>query len=181
LVDGTLLGFLVCDGDKNLILFAYQPEALESFGGQRLLQKGDINIGTHANTMFRIKVCEEPSIDLHKSKESRHTTYLATLDGGISLVLPMMEKTYRRLLMLQNKLVESVQHVAGLNPKAFRATRLSRRPLTNAHRNILDGKLIGKYLGLNFSERLELARKIGTTSSQILDDLMDIERSTSHF
>ena len=53
--------------------------ALESFGGQRLLQKGDINIGTHANTMFRVKVCEEPSIDLHKSKESRHTTYLGII------------------------------------------------------------------------------------------------------
>ena len=48
-----------------------------------------------------------------------------------------------------------------------RATRLSRRTLTNAHRNILDGKLIAKYLGLNFTERLELARKIGTTSSQV--------------
>ena len=46
--------------------------------------------------------------------------FVATLDGGISLILPMMEKTYRRLLMLQNKLVECLQHIAGLNPKAFR-------------------------------------------------------------
>ena len=65
---------------KNIIsiiyLYPLYITALESFGGQRLLQKGDINIGTHANTMFRIKACEEPSIDLHKSKDNRHTTYL---------------------------------------------------------------------------------------------------------
>ena len=51
----------------------------------------------------------------------------------------------------------------------YRATHLAKRPLTNAHRNILDGKLIRKYLGLNFTERLELARKIGTTSSQVFE------------
>lgn len=30
------------------------------------------------------------------------------------------EKTYRRLLMLQNVLVSQGSHIAGLNPKAFR-------------------------------------------------------------
>lgn len=44
----------------------------------------------------------------------------ATLDGGIGLLLPMQEKTYRRLLMLQNALTTMLPHHAGLNPKAFR-------------------------------------------------------------
>lgn len=44
----------------------------------------------------------------------------ATLDGGIGLLLPMQEKTYRRLLMLQNALNTMLPHHAGLNPKAFR-------------------------------------------------------------
>lgn len=44
----------------------------------------------------------------------------ATLDGGIGLLLPMQEKTYRRLLMLQNALNSMLPHHAGLNPKAFR-------------------------------------------------------------
>ena len=33
-VDNTQLGFLVTDQDKNIILFMYQPESLESNGGQ---------------------------------------------------------------------------------------------------------------------------------------------------
>lgn len=44
----------------------------------------------------------------------------ATLDGGMGLLLPMQEKTYRRLLMLQNALNTMLPHHAGLNPKAFR-------------------------------------------------------------
>ena len=50
-----------------------------------------------------------------------HThTHTATLDGGIGYILPVPEKTYRRLLMLQSKLVQGLSHIAGLNPKAFR-------------------------------------------------------------
>lgn len=44
----------------------------------------------------------------------------ATLDGGLGYVLPVPEKTYRRLLMLQNVLVNHIPHTGGLNPKAFR-------------------------------------------------------------
>lgn len=36
------------------------------------------------------------------------------------MLLPMQEKTYRRLLMLQNALNTMLPHHAGLNPKAFR-------------------------------------------------------------
>jgi cleavage and polyadenylation specificity factor subunit 1 len=28
------MGFLVADGDKNMVLYMYQPESRESFGGR---------------------------------------------------------------------------------------------------------------------------------------------------
>ena len=34
--------------------------------------------------------------------------------------MPIPEKVYRRLLMLQNALVTHIPHVAGLNPRAYR-------------------------------------------------------------
>jgi cleavage and polyadenylation specificity factor subunit 1 len=46
--------------------------------------------------------------------------FIATLDGGLGYIMPVPEKTYRRLLMLQNVLVSQGAHIAGLNPKAFR-------------------------------------------------------------
>ncbi|XP_026550411.1 cleavage and polyadenylation specificity factor subunit 1-like, partial [Notechis scutatus] len=87
----------------------------------------------------------------------------ATLDGGMGLLLPMQEKTYRRLLMLQNALTSMLPHHAGLNPRAFRMLHVDRRILQNAVRNILDGELLNRYLYLSTMERSELAKKIGTT------------------
>ncbi|XP_066019502.1 cleavage and polyadenylation specificity factor subunit 1-like [Pocillopora verrucosa] len=177
-IDGPQLGFLVSDGDQNLLLLTYQPEAVESFGGQRLLQRADINIGSHITSFFRIRARTTGKVG---GKDLRQLTCFGTLDGGLGLLLPMTEKTYRRLHMLQTKLVECIPHVAGLNPKAFRLVRGKKRSLNNPHRNILDGELLGKFLQLGTMEKLEVAKKIGTTPAQILDDLMDVERSCSHF
>lgn len=45
---------------------------------------------------------------------------LGTLDGGLGYLLPVPEKAYRRLSMLQIKMVHGIPHDAGLNPKAYR-------------------------------------------------------------
>ena len=44
----------------------------------------------------------------------------ASLDGSLGYLLPVAEKVYRRLLMLQNALVTHLPHTAGLNPKTYR-------------------------------------------------------------
>ncbi len=54
-VDNNHLSFLVTDSDKNLLLFAYQPESRESQGGQKLVRRGDFQLGQHVNCMFRIR------------------------------------------------------------------------------------------------------------------------------
>lgn len=46
--------------------------------------------------------------------------FIANLDGGIGYIIPISEKTFRRLFMLQNAIFVMVPHYAGLNPKAFR-------------------------------------------------------------
>ncbi|XP_015426860.1 PREDICTED: cleavage and polyadenylation specificity factor subunit 1 [Myotis davidii] len=118
MVDSTQLGFLVSDRDRNLMVYMYLPEAKESFGGMRLLRRADFHVGAHVNTFWRTPcrgAAEGPS---KKSVvwENKHITWFATLDGGIGLLLPMQEKTYRRLLMLQNALTTMLPHHAGLSP-----------------------------------------------------------------
>lgn len=113
----------------------------------RLLRRADFHVGAHVNTFWRTPcrgAAEGPS---KKSVvwENKHITWFgehlsaraarvgvawglpgspvspaATLDGGLGLLLPMQEKTYRRLLMLQNALTTMLPHHAGLNPRAFR-------------------------------------------------------------
>lgn len=183
MVDNNQLGFLVSDRDKNLYVYMYLPEAKESLGGMRLLRRADFNVGANINTFWRMPC--RGALDAGSKKsltwDNKHITWFATLDGGVGLLLPMQEKTYRRLLMLQNALTTMLPHHAGLNPKAFRMLHSDRRGLQNAVRNILDGELLNKYLYLSTMERSELAKKIGTTQDIILDDLLEIDRVTAHF
>ncbi|XP_061520798.1 cleavage and polyadenylation specificity factor subunit 1 [Phycodurus eques] len=183
MVDNNQLGFLVSDRDKNLYVYMYLPEAKESFGGMRLLRRADFSVGAHINTFWRMPCRGAMDTSSKKSLtwDNKHITWFATLDGGIGLLLPMQEKTYRRLLMLQNALNTLLPHHAGLNPKAFRMMHFERRGLQNAVRNILDGELLNKFLYLSMMERSELAKKIGTTQDIILDDLLEIDRVTAHF
>uniref|UniRef100_A0AAY5KUG4 Cleavage and polyadenylation specificity factor subunit 1 n=1 Tax=Esox lucius TaxID=8010 RepID=A0AAY5KUG4_ESOLU len=171
------------DREQNLSVYMYLPEAKESFGGMRLLRRADFNVGAHVNAFWRMPC--RGALDTATKKtlawDNKHITWFATLDGGIGLLLPMQEKTYRRLLMLQNALTTMLPHHAGLNPKAFRMLHVDRRQLQNAVRNVLDGELLNKYLYLSTMERSELAKKIGTTSDIILDDVLEIDRVTAHF
>ncbi|XP_028316655.1 cleavage and polyadenylation specificity factor subunit 1 [Gouania willdenowi] len=183
MVDNNQLGLLVSDRDKNLYVYMYLPEAKESFGGMRLLRRADFNVGANVNTFWRMpcRGVQDAGSKKAQNWDNKHITWFATLDGGIGLLLPMQEKTYRRLLMLQNALNFMLPHHAGLNPKAFRMLHSDRRCLQNAVRNILDGELLNKYLYLSMMERSELAKKIGTTQDIILDDLLDIDKVTANF
>ncbi|KAL1123917.1 hypothetical protein AAG570_001687 [Ranatra chinensis] len=184
LIDNTSLGFLVSDREKNIVLYMYQPEARESFGGQKLIRKGDFHLGQHINTFFRMRcrTCEDTKEKKQLAdSEKRHVTVFATLDGGLGYLLPVPEKTYRRLLMLQNLLVTHMPHMAGLNPKAFRMYKSSNKLIGNIARGIIDGELVWMYLQLSSIERQEIAKKIGTKVDELLEDMFDIEMLTSNF
>ncbi|XP_053916563.1 cleavage and polyadenylation specificity factor subunit 1 [Cuculus canorus] len=183
MVDSNQLGFLVSDRDRNLLVYMYLPEAKESFGGLRLLRRADFHVGAHVNTFWRTPcrgVTEGPNRRA-SAWDGKHITWFATLDGALGLLLPMHEKPYRRLLMLQNALSTALPHRGGLNPRAFRLLQTERRSLQNAVRNVLDAELLQRFLYLSAMERHELAKKIGTTPDIILEDLLEIDRVTAHF
>uniref|UniRef100_A0A8V5GUA3 Cleavage and polyadenylation specific factor 1 n=1 Tax=Melopsittacus undulatus TaxID=13146 RepID=A0A8V5GUA3_MELUD len=180
MVDSTQLGFLVSDRDQNLLVYMYLPEAKESLGGLRLLRRADFHVGSRVNVFWRTR-CRGGGERRGSAWDQRHVTWFATLDGGLGLLLPMQEKPYRRLLMLQNALSAALPQLAGLNPRAYRLLQCGRRVLQNAVRNVLDGELLGRFLLLSTMERGELAKKIGTTPEIILDDLLEIDRVTAHF
>lgn len=41
-------------------------------------------------------------------------------DGSLASLTPVEEGAFKRLQLLQGHLTRNIQHVAGLNPKAFR-------------------------------------------------------------
>ncbi|XP_022664949.1 cleavage and polyadenylation specificity factor subunit 1-like isoform X2 [Varroa destructor] len=185
LIDSSQMAFLVSDSLSNLMVYMYQPENRETLGGQRLVRRGDFNIGSRVNSMFRIR-CRLADIPRSERRllsmvETRHVTVYASLDGSLGYLLPIAEKTYRRLLMLQNVLNSYASHVAGLNPRGFRLMQSEFKELTNPQKNVIDGDLINDFMDLNFNEKAEVARKIGTTVHQIQLDLAEIEGLTCHF
>lgn len=96
-------------------------------------------------------------------------------------MLAIPEKVYRRLLMLQTKLSNGLPHVAGLNPKSFRMFRTRQQYLYTPQRNILDGDLLTAYPQLSLKQRTDFAKQIGTSPAQILDDLKELDKITTHF
>lgn len=112
---------------------------------------------------------------------SSNAWHAATLDGGIGYLLPVVEKVYRRLLMLQTKLTSGLPHAAGLNPKAFRMFHSRYQYLYTAQRNILDGELLMNYPQLSLKQRTDFAKQIGTSPAQILDDLKEMDKITTRF
>ncbi|KAH9502918.1 Cleavage and polyadenylation specificity factor subunit 1 [Bulinus truncatus] len=184
MVDGDSLSFVVSDRNKNVVILAYLPEVRESHGGTRLLRRADFNVGSHINAFFRVRCkLEDPSTRVKNvaALEHKHTTYFATLDGSIGYLLPIAEKVFRRQQMLQGSMISQLPSPAGLNPKAYRTFKSNRTDSSNPLRNILDGELCWKFLFLSAMEKIEVAKKIGTTVDQLIEDLMEFDRLTANF
>ncbi|KAK6623006.1 hypothetical protein RUM43_008858 [Polyplax serrata] len=184
LLDNTQMGFLISDVEMNLIMYMYKPEDRDSFGGQKLLRKADFHLGQHINSWFRIRCRlgdQSSDYDLPVGAEKRHISMFATLDGAIGYLLPIPEKTYRRLQMLQNILVYHIPHLAGLNPKAFRVYKSGRKLLGNPCRRIVDGELVWMYLSLTVIEKQDVAKKMGSRVDDIVEDIAIIEKLSDHF
>ena len=182
LVDTPNLAFLASDAESNFSIFMYQPESRESHGGQKLLRRADYHLGQKVNSMFRVACNFKQQFDKKiLAYDNKQLTFYGTLDGGLGYVLPLPEKTYRRLFMLQNVLLTHSAHLAGLNPKSFRTIKQSRRCLVNPARGIIDGELIWQYMQLNQAEKLEIAKKIGTKVEEIYQDIFEIDTVSKVF
>lgn len=115
-------------------------------------------------------------------------TIIGATDGSITSLTPVEENVFKRLQLLQGQLTRSVQHTAGLNPKAFRyeqpnisATpsnvfiyRIVRndyvsKPLS---KGILDGNLLTAFEMLPIRGQSETTRLIGTDRAIVLKDLI---------
>ena len=128
LVDDTECSFLVADVDKNLQVLSYLPYNVQSQNGQKLVRKGDIHLGSQVSKILRMKKMAVASSNLPPPATMSPETILsktqfglcATLDGGLVLIAPVTEKLYKRLYALYNRLVNGLQHDAGLNPKGYR-------------------------------------------------------------
>ncbi|KAG9140740.1 hypothetical protein Leryth_006923 [Lithospermum erythrorhizon] len=183
LIDGSTLSLIVSDDQKNVQIFYYAPKMSESWKGQKLLSRAEFHVGSHITKFMRLQLL--PTISDRtggapvSDKTNRFGLLFGTLDGSIGCVAPLDELTFRRLHSLQRKLVDTVAHVAGLNPKSFRQFQSKGKAHRPGPDGIVDFELLCRYEMLSLEEQMEIAQQVGTTRMQVISNLNDLALSTS--
>ncbi|KAF9194083.1 Cleavage and polyadenylation specificity factor subunit 1 [Haplosporangium sp. Z 11] len=177
LIENQTLHIVVADSEKNIRLLQYAPFHVQSFSGQKLICRGDYHVGSQVQTTVSV-----PKIVLSGSDEGiSHLTLCGTLDGGLSMITPIPEKTSKRLALLSSQIVNGVQHPAGLNPRAFRLLQSKDRLNSNPTKGILDGDLLFEFINLPANRQMEMTKQIGTGVDRVMDDLAGIAVAADHF
>ena len=185
LVDSSRLVLCAADDDANIRLWHYDPEA------QDLHIRSELNIGCRVVKVKTKRVAPLPpkqddsSLVISKANSSdsglRWVAVFGTLSGGLSAVLPIEEKVYRRLELLQKALIESpmVYRNAGLHPLQCAIPKGSRKLQKNKTTFIVDGRILWRFVDLEKVSQRKIAMSIGSIVETILDTLLEIELQTS--
>merc|ERR1712166_26154 len=174
-VSGQQLGFAMTDSLKNISLFKYN----KSDGGRHLVEQLDsvsqINTGAHIHKLERVRSLPSSAAGAGTS----HSLVFGTLEGGFGTLTPIDERVFKRLFMLQLRMLKAVPQFAGMNQEAFHAHQPYHYMEADVKQHIVSGDLLCQYMNLNVALQNELALSIGTTSRRILDNLTEIARITA--
>lgn len=103
-----------------------------------------------------------------KASANPQALLLASPTGLLASLMPLSEHEYRRLSSLASQLTNSLQHFAGLNPKAYRAptstSTVGRYPPAvdaGVGRSIVDGTLLARWNELGAARKVEIAGRVG--------------------
>lgn len=117
---------------------------------------------------------------LEKTGVSRTVTVVGTMNGSVGVLVPIDERLYRRLALLQQIMSIGVQTPCALNPREYRIIKTSRFKV-DKKRGILDGNLLWKFVTLETSLQNSLAAAMGITTDIIMESLQEIDLVTNFF
>ena len=117
---------------------------------------------------------------LDKSSSSKSSLVVGSTDGSLGLVVPVDERTYRRLALLQQIMGMAIEASCGLNPREFRILKTKRFQLEKK-KGVLDGNLLWLFITLERSLQDELTAAMGTTVDIVLDNLLEIDLLNTFF
>ncbi|KZT66632.1 hypothetical protein DAEQUDRAFT_714689 [Daedalea quercina L-15889] len=162
------ISLLACDEDGVIRLYEYDPHDPESRGGQHLLRRTEFHGQAEYRASALIAGRKTKDADIPQAK-----LICGSTDGSLSSFTYVDENSFKRLHLLQGQLTRNVQHVAGLNPKAFRIVRNDyvSKPLS---KGILDGNLLSTFEDLPVPRQHETTRQIGTERGTVLKDWLAI-------
>jgi cleavage and polyadenylation specificity factor subunit 1 len=147
-------------------LLSFDPQDPDSLNGEKLLLQTEFHGGavvTASKTIARRRNQEEDFA-------SQSQLIFSTSDGSLTTLVAVKSARFKRLQLVQAQLVRNAQHVAGLNPRAYRTVRndLVPRPLT---KGVLDGGLLSHFALQPNNRQREMMRQIGTDEVTVASDL----------
>ena len=176
LPDDKQLFIVAADGDGTLHVLQYDPENPKSERGTKLLHRSTFHSGAFPTTMTlvpRTAVSSEPpfstspdGVDATANVGSQQIL-VTTQEGGLALITPLSEQSYRRLSALQNILIANLEHPCGLNPRAYRAVESD----GIGGRAVIDGNMVQKWLDQSSQHKASTADKCGGTVWDVRGDL----------
>ncbi|KAJ2612482.1 mRNA cleavage and polyadenylation factor subunit [Coemansia sp. RSA 1365] len=161
---GHQLQLLAADAHGHLHFFTYAPHDAHSFGGQRLLRRGEYALGSHVVALRRL------------AAPARLVCLAATASGAVHAVSMLPENSFKRLHRINLQLVHGIPPPAALNPREFRAVPLAHRHYHAPRRSVLDADLLVPLFAHGpLSRQRDAAQRDGTTADRVLRDIVDVE------
>lgn len=97
----------------------------------------------------------------------------ASHDGSIHSLVPAKELVFKRLQLVQTRLVRRIPQFGGLNPRGYRTVR--NETVSRAiNRGILDGDLLGRFEMLSVDQQEEAARLVSSDRETVLYNLENL-------
>ncbi|KAJ2893034.1 mRNA cleavage and polyadenylation factor subunit, partial [Coemansia aciculifera] len=166
------LELVAADAFGCLHFFMYAPRDAHSLSGQKLLRRGEYNLRSRITAMRRLVA--QPMT----AAARQQACVVATASGAIYAVAMLPEKTFKRLHRINTQLVHGTEHLAGLNPREFRAVPIYQRQFHAPKRTVLDADLlIPLFAHGSLALQRETAQRDGTTADRVLRDIADIEKT----
>ncbi|KAH9817923.1 CPSF A subunit region-domain-containing protein [Melampsora americana] len=163
------LSIVTSDLDGTIRIFEYNPTNIESQGGLKLLCRTEFGTAGEMGSSLGF------GKRLSSKEEARAIgTLFAGLDGSISSLVPVKEAVFKRLQIVQTRLIRHLDHFAGLNPRGFRTVRndLVSRAM---NRGIVDGEIIERFGTLTIDQQDSIGLLAGSDRNTILINLNNLK------
>ncbi|WVW79420.1 protein CFT1 [Kwoniella bestiolae CBS 10118] len=166
LVHESQMTFVSNDREGNMRMLDFDPTDPDSLNGERVLLRTEYHTGapvTTSKVIARRKTAEE-------EYAPQTQIIYATADGALTTLVSVKSARFKRLQLVSDQLVRNAQHIAGLNPKAFRTVQndLLPKPLS---KGILDGTLLSYFALQPLNRQKEMMRQIGTDAVTVASDI----------
>jgi cleavage and polyadenylation specificity factor subunit 1 len=155
----------------------YDKLSPESRGGDRLLRRADFHLGYRLSFLEAVK----PGVLLDGGGSGRGLRVLifGTWEGAAGMLVPVEERTFRRLFALQGVMVNALPHPCALSPRAYRLFEPRATLLEGRKKGFLDGELLWRFVALDAVTQEDLAGAVGMSREAVFDLLLEIDSVAS--